>query len=102
MAGALAFVVALTYLILHKGLGRMLKSARSGKLIQIKERVPLDQKNALYVVEIANKTLLLGAGEKGISPICDLTSSSDLQKSVPFPSLKGASHDDILENQASQ
>ena len=47
-----------------------------GKRVSVLERVALDSKNALYVVEIDDReTLLLGGGEKGVSLVTRLASA---------------------------
>ncbi|MBI2337204.1 MAG: flagellar biosynthetic protein FliO [Deltaproteobacteria bacterium] len=51
-------------LAIHKGFGN------SG--IQIVGRVPLDAKKSLYVIEVEDKKLLLGASEQQVNLICEL------------------------------
>jgi type III secretion protein R len=70
---ALAAVIALAYLILNKGLGTFLKRRRSGELIQIKERVALDSKNALVIVETQGQSFLLATSDRGVSLISKLS-----------------------------
>ena len=66
MIFALALVIALAYLILHKGLGFLLKKQSKGEVIRVKERISLDNKNALYLVEIHNQTMVLSSSERGV------------------------------------
>jgi flagellar protein FliO/FliZ len=73
---SLALVVALCYLILNVGLRRLLQSrgmpiGRSS-VVAVLERVPLDQRRALYVVKAAGEYLLLGGGEKDLSLLAKL------------------------------
>lgn len=70
---ALAAVIALAYLILNKGLGTFLKRRRSGELIQIKERVALDNKNALLLVETQGQSFLLATSDRGVRLITKLS-----------------------------
>jgi|GEM_PF-198005 len=70
---ALAAVIALAYLILNKGLGTFLKRRRSGELIQIKERVALDNKNALLLVETQGQSFLLSTSDRGVRLITKLS-----------------------------
>ena len=63
---ALAAVVVLAYLVLHKGLGWILKKQRSGETIRVKERISLDAKNSLFLVDFNGQELLIGTSEKGI------------------------------------
>lgn len=63
---ALGAVLLLAYLVLNKGLGSILKRQRSGNFIKIKERLPLDAKNAILLVEVNGKTLLLATSDRGV------------------------------------
>ena len=66
---SLILVVALIYLFARFGLQRFVGLRRpggSGKLLNIVERLPLDAKHALYVVEYAEERLLLGTGDRGL------------------------------------
>jgi flagellar biogenesis protein FliO len=63
---ALGAVVLLAYLVLHKGLGSVLRRQRSGNLIKVKERLSLDGKNALLLVEIEDKSFLLATSDRGV------------------------------------
>src|SRR5436309_3324578 len=64
---ALLFIVALVYLTLHKGLGTWLRKSQANKLIQVKERMVLDSKRSLYIVEVSGKVMLLGGGDNGVT-----------------------------------
>lgn len=70
---ALAVVVLLAYLVLNKGLGSFLKRQRANGRIKIKERLALSQKQALVVVEIDGREMLLGTSDLGIQLISRLT-----------------------------
>lgn len=69
----LAVVVAIAYLTLHKGLGKLLLRQNLGRRIKVVERVALDPKRALFLVELDGKQMLLGAGEGGVVHLKDLT-----------------------------
>lgn len=73
----LVAVIALAYLVLHKGLGTLMKFTQTHKQIQISERVTLDHKRALYLVKVENRRFLLGGGESGVSLIAELEGNSD-------------------------
>lgn len=68
----LSGVLALVYLTLHKGLGKLVARAQVGKRLRVVERVGLDPRRALYLVEVDGKELLLGASEGGIARLLDL------------------------------
>lgn len=64
----LALVLALVYLSLNFGLRRLMRVGSGAQaLVQVHERVPLDPKKSLYLVEAAGEYLLLGAGEGQVS-----------------------------------
>lgn len=76
---SLGAIVALIYLTLNFGLRRMmamrgLPFARAG-LVKVVERVTLDPKRALFVVEAAGEYLLIGGGDQGLSLIARLDPS---------------------------
>ncbi|MDA0712654.1 MAG: flagellar biosynthetic protein FliO [bacterium] len=72
----LVIVIALAYLILNKGVGFFIKKTQANKLIKIKERMVLDQKRSLFLVEVQNRTFLLGGGDSGVSLISELNSTN--------------------------
>lgn len=72
----LVIVITLAYLILNKGVGFFVKKTQANKLIKIKERLVLDQKRSLFLVEVQNRTFLLGGGDNGVSLISELGSST--------------------------
>lgn len=72
----LGIVVALIYLSLNFGLRRLmgLRGPAGGgvSLVTLLERLPLDQKRALFVVKAAGDYLLIGGGEQELSLIAKL------------------------------
>lgn len=62
----LAIVLGIAYLTLHKGLGKLIARQNLGRRIKVVERVALDPRRALFLVELDGKQLLLGAGEGGV------------------------------------
>lgn len=68
----LAIVVGIAYLTLHKGLGKLLMRQNLGRRIKVVERVSLDPKRALFLVELDGRQMLLGAGEGGVVHLKDL------------------------------
>ena len=71
----LAAVVALAYLVLGKGLGRLLKAQQSGKgrLVSLIERLPLDQKHTLFLIEADGRRFVVGTAEGGTHLVLDLS-----------------------------
>jgi flagellar protein FliO/FliZ len=69
----LAVVVALIYLVLKKFLPVLIHGATfRGKSIKILERLPLDQRRSLLVVEVQDKLYLMGSAEGQINILMEL------------------------------
>lgn len=70
----LGIVVALAWLTLNVGLRRLMgiKPVVGTPVITVLERVALDQKRALFVVEAAGEVLLIGGGEGSLSLLTKL------------------------------
>ncbi len=70
----LAMVVALAYLTLNIGLRKLLgiKAPVGTSVVTVLERVALDQKRSLFVVEAAGEVMLLGGAENALSLITKL------------------------------
>lgn len=69
---ALGIVLLLVYLTLNYGVRRMmglrLPTGLAGlRLVDVVERVPLDQKRAMYVVKVAGEYLLIGGTDGGLN-----------------------------------
>jgi flagellar biogenesis protein FliO len=60
---ALAAVCALAYVAVRFGLGRLYRTASSGRRMRVVERLPLDGRRALLLVEVDERTYLVGSGE---------------------------------------
>jgi len=74
----LGMVVLLAWLTLNVGLRRLLGIkgvARGGAVVEVLERVPLDQKRALFVVKAANEVLLIGGSDNSLELITRLDPS---------------------------
>lgn len=92
----LAMVIGLAWLTLNVGLRRLLgiRPAVGTHLVSVLERVPLDQKRSLFVIEAAGEILLVGGGDGALSLIAKLdraevdklrtTSSSQPAQLSPF------------------
>lgn len=68
----LAAVVALAYLILNKGLARMLAKHQTSATMSLKERLYLEPRRSIYIVEIRSRTFVLAGSENGVSLVCEL------------------------------
>lgn len=76
-------VLALVYLTLHKGLGKLTERSQIGKRMRVVERVGLDARRGLYIVEVDGRELLIGTGEQGPVRLSEL---GELAQSQPPPS----------------
>ncbi len=70
----LGLVVMLAWLTLNVGLRKLLgiRPVVGTQLVSVLERVPLDQKRSLFVVEAAGEVLLVGGGDAGLSLLAKL------------------------------
>ncbi|MBC7792095.1 MAG: flagellar biosynthetic protein FliO [Clostridia bacterium] len=72
---ALGIVLGIIYILAKVGVARFIPggmATRSGKLVRVVERVAVDQKNSLVVVEVGSERLLLSAGERGVKMLAQL------------------------------
>jgi flagellar biogenesis protein FliO len=67
-------VVCVAAFVVVRLLGRVLATgrARGAALLDVIARVPLEPRRALYVVEVADKTLLVGTSEMGLAVLSEL------------------------------
>lgn len=65
----LALVLGLAYLVLHQGLGRLVQRTQGGRRVRVVERVPLEQRRSLYLVEVDGQEILLAGTDGAITPI---------------------------------
>ncbi|OGQ13005.1 MAG: hypothetical protein A2138_23910 [Deltaproteobacteria bacterium RBG_16_71_12] len=79
----LAVVLGIAYLTLHKGLGKLVARQNLGRRIKVVERVSLDPKRALFLVELDGKQMLLGAGEGGVVHLKDLSPAAPAAPTEP-------------------
>jgi flagellar biogenesis protein FliO len=88
----LGLVIALAYLTLNVGLRRLLGVAQTGgaSVVKVLERVPLDQRRTLYVVEAAGEVLLVGASDGSLGLITRLDAAAvGALRARPGPSAPG-------------
>jgi flagellar biogenesis protein FliO len=70
----LAMVVGLAWLTLNVGLRKLLgiRAGTGGSMVRVLERVALDPRRALFVVEAGGEVLLIGGGEGSLSLLAKL------------------------------
>jgi flagellar biogenesis protein FliO len=73
----LGVVLGLAYLSLGKGLGKLMERAQQGKRIKVVERIALDTRHSIYLVNVDGHHMVLAGGPAGVSHIKDVV---DLNK----------------------
>lgn len=79
--------VCIAAFIVVRVLGRFLATGRvrGAHLLDVVARVPLEPRRSLYVVEVANKTLLVGTSEMGLSVLSELDAAEVRARVVERP-----------------
>jgi flagellar protein FliO/FliZ len=92
---ALAAVCGFIYLLFRWGPARLLlqvKTGRGGKFVRIVERVPVDQRSSLLVIDVSGERLLISSGEGGMRVLTRMDPAGSVvdvplsQPSKPFRS----------------
>ncbi len=71
----LGFIIMVIYVTLNFGLRRLMGISavpRGQAVVQVVERIPLDQKRAMFVVKAAGEYLLIGGGDGSLQLIAKL------------------------------
>jgi flagellar biogenesis protein FliO len=71
-------IALFAWLIVYSG--RRLGFSRSDRNLRLRGRLALDGRRAVYLVEVAGKVLVLGAGEGGIQKLAELPEGSLLDQ----------------------
>jgi flagellar protein FliO/FliZ len=69
---ALGAVSLLAYVVLRYGLKRVYGRAREGAKLRVIEHLPLEPRRSVYLVEVGERYLLLGTGERGVSFLAEV------------------------------
>ena len=73
---ALALVCGLAYLIFRVILPRLAVSYGSNNMVRVVDRIGLDARRSLFVIEVAGKWMLLSSSEGGVQLIAELDAAS--------------------------
>lgn len=76
---ALAAVCGLAWVIFRIVLPRLQVGNSAGNMIRVVERVGLDAKRSLFVIEVAGKYLLVGSSENGVQLVSELDNQEAVQ-----------------------
>ena len=93
---ALGIVLLLAWLSIRFLSGRLGSFGLKGRNIKVLETMPLGYKRSLHIVEVADKVLLLGSSDGGISVLAQLDGDK-LVLSDPPGKLSGVKFLDILK-----
>ena len=61
--GAFVIVLLLVWLTLAKGMGKLVEKAQAGKRVRVIERISLDARRSLFLVDVDGKQILIGGGD---------------------------------------
>jgi len=73
---ALGLVCGLAYLIFRVILPRLAVSYGSNNMVRVVDRIGLDARKSLYVIEVAGKWMLVASSESGVQLISELDPDS--------------------------
>jgi flagellar biogenesis protein FliO len=73
---ALALVIGLAYLIFRVILPRLAVNYGSNNMVRVVDRIGLEARKSLYVIEVAGKWMLVASSENGVQFIAELDASS--------------------------
>jgi flagellar protein FliO/FliZ len=73
---ALALVCGLAYLIFRVILPRLAVNYGSNNMVRVVDRIGLDARKSLYVIEVAGKWMLVASSESGVQLISELDPDS--------------------------
>lgn len=73
---ALVVVCGLAYLIFRVILPRLAVSYGTNNMVRVVDRIGLDARKSLYVIEVAGKWMLVAASESGVQLIAELDADS--------------------------
>jgi flagellar protein FliO/FliZ len=96
---ALGLVCGLAYLVFRFALPRLNAVRSSNSMVRVVDRVGLDPRKSLYVVEVAGRWFLIGASEAGVHLVSELEAQSaeeaseelERRRAAPSPSVKAFS-----------
>ena len=95
---ALGLVCGLAYLVFRLLLPRLSTIRSANSMVRVVDRVGLDPRKSLYVVEVAGRWLLIGASEAGVHLVSELDAQSaeeaaeelERRRAAPNPSVAAA------------
>jgi len=98
----LAIIVAIlgVILLIIKKYGKKLNNNKDNKALNIISKSSLSPKNHLYIIEVENKKLLIGANDNSINLISELNEEQSYTKGKNSNGTKSQSNNSINKNPA--
>jgi flagellar protein FliO/FliZ len=95
MMASLGIVLLTIYVVLNYGVRRLMGlpmgTLRRSSVVTVLERIPLDQKKAMFVLKAGGEYLLVGGSDGGLSLICKLDAAEveriEREKTTTAPTL---------------
>jgi flagellar protein FliO/FliZ len=95
---ALGLVCGLAYLVFRLALPRLNTIRSANSMVRVVDRVGLDPRKSLYVVEVAGRWLLIGASEAGVHLVSELDAKTaeeaseelERRRAAPSPTVEAA------------
>ena len=72
LSGAVFGILGLAYLVLNKGVGKLMGRPTHQGNLKVLDKCMLDQRNSLYIIEVGGKQLLIASGQSGSNLISNL------------------------------
>ncbi len=94
---ALGAVCVLGYVVLRWGAKRLYGVGRPGQRMRLIERMPLDPRRSLYLIEVAGRQLLVGSTEQGVTLLTEV--SPDGPELVEMKVSVSAEEDDAVDTE---
>ena len=95
---ALGFVCGLAYFLFRIVLPKLNVNFTGSSMVRIVDRVSLDAKKSLYVVEVADKWLLIAVSDTGVQLVSELDAASAQTAEVNLQKLQQEKSANLLGN----
>jgi len=104
----LGVVLALVYLVLHKGVGKLVRKTQAGRRMQVVDRIVLEQRRTLFIVDVDGEEMLLAATDGSITRLDRMGTPAEPEEAPRFttenhsprqPPLTGVLRQDLDEGQ---
>ena len=87
---ALGVVCGLAYLVFRFALPRLTTVRSANSMVRVVDRVGLDARKSLYVIEVAGRWLLIAASEAGVHLVSELDAKTAEEAAAELERLRSA------------